>query len=706
MQLPRGYQPLPAWLTSPFLIQDYKSTGICQPLSSLNPQQKLAVETIDRPLLVLAGAGSGKTRVITEKIIYLIEHGLAAKHIAALTFTNKAAREMKDRIRKRINGQSVRGLRISTFHTLGLDIIRRERQALGFRDGVAIFDDHDRTTMLRELVNHASDRFDPDNIDVYGRQISTWKSLFVDPKIALQQAEDSLNQEVALLYDDYNRQLRAYNAVDFDDLIMIPVTLFRDHPERLDYWQNRIRYLLVDEYQDTNVTQYQLVKLLAGSLGKLTVVGDDDQSIYAWRGAEPENMLRLREDYPRLKIIKLEQNYRSTQRILKAANQLIKNNHHVFEKRLWSDHAPGAMLRVLDHQDEIAEAQQIAAEIIHHRVRHKTNHHDYAILYRSNHQSRLFERVLRENNIPYYLSGSASFFAYAEVKDVLAYCRLLVNQDDDCAFLRVINTPPREIGQKTLLALGSYAQSRQISLFSACFEMGLTQHLPDQAIKRLSRFCEWIVDVADRAERGDTFAVIDAMLDTIKYVEWLKDHAKSVKAGERKEKNVFELINWLKRIADKDDQEKPLKDIIADIMLIDILERQNEDEVIDRVSLMTLHAAKGLEFPHVYLVGMEENILPHKNSLEQETLEEERRLAYVGITRAQKTFTFSYCRQRQRYGEGVDCEPSRFLSELPADDLEWRARQPVDEEQVKERGKATLAELKGLLRTDKETVRE
>ncbi|MEE9412016.1 MAG: UvrD-helicase domain-containing protein, partial [Methylococcales bacterium] len=514
---------------------------------SLNPQQKLAIETTDRPLLVLAGAGSGKTRVITEKIVSLIENGLAANHIAALTFTNKAAREMKERVKKRLNGQPARGLRISTFHTLGLDIVRRERNVLGFREGVAIFDDHDRTTMLRELINHATDRFDPDSIDIYGRQISQWKNLFIDPKTALQQADDTITHQMALLYNEYNQQLRAYNAVDFDDLIMIPVTLFRDNPDRLEFWQNRIRYLLVDEYQDTNITQYQLVKLLAGPLARLTVVGDDDQSIYAWRGAEPENMLRLTEDFPRLQVIKLEQNYRSTQRILKAANHLIKNNHHVFEKRLWSDHAPGAMLRVLDQKDEVSETQQIAAEIIHHRLRNNSDYHDYAILYRSNHQSRLFERVLRENNIPYYLSGSASFFAYAEVKDVLAYLRLLVNQDDDCAFLRVINTPPREIGQKTLLALGNYAQSRNISLFSACFEMGLTQYLPARAVSSLTRFCEWIVDIADRAERGDTFGVIDSMLDTIKYIEWLKDNAKSDKAGERKEKNVFELIQWLKR---------------------------------------------------------------------------------------------------------------------------------------------------------------
>ena len=666
-------------------------------MPDLNPQQQQAVETIDRPLLVLAGAGSGKTRVITEKIVYLIQQGLAPNRIAAVTFTNKAAREMQERVKKSLKGKPARGLRISTFHTLGLNMIRRERDYLGFREGVSIFDDHDRTTVIKELVNHAKDRYDPDSIDLYRQQISQWKNVFREPSAALKQAEDSIEHQIALLYREYNQQLRAYNAVDFDDLIMMPVLLFRDHPQRLEYWQNRIQYLLVDEYQDTNITQYQLVKLLAGPQGRLTVVGDDDQSIYAWRGAEPENMLRLTEDFPRLSIIKLEQNYRSTQRILKAANHLIKHNHHVFEKRLWSEHATGAMLRVIDQDDESAETQQIASEIIHHRLRNNNRYHDYAILYRSNHQSRLFERAMREHNIPYYLSGNTSFFAYAEVKDVLAYLRLLVNHDDDCAFLRVINTPPREIGQKTLLALGNYARQRKTSLFSACFEMGLTQHLPDRALTNLTRFCEWIVDVADRANRGDTFAVIEDMLDTIKYLEWLKDNANSEKSAERKEKNVFELINWLKRIADKAEQEKPLKDIIADIMLVDILERQNDDEILDRVSLMTLHAAKGLEFPHVYLVGMEEELLPHKNSLEQDTLEEERRLAYVGITRARQTLTFSYCKQRQRYGETIDCEPSRFLSELPEDDLEWRAKAPVDPTQAKERGKASLAGLKQLL---------
>ncbi len=666
-------------------------------MPDLNPQQQRAIEILDRPLLVLAGAGSGKTRVITEKIVRLIKTGMDANKIAAVTFTNKAAREMKERVKKSLKGQPARGLRISTFHTLGLDIIRRERELLGLRDGLTIFDDHDRTTILKELINYSQDSFDPESLDQYRHQISQWKNLFIEPNAAIKLAEDAITLQIAQLYADYNMQLRAYNAVDFDDLIMIPVILFRDNPERLEHWQNRIHYLLVDEYQDTNITQYQLVKLLAGPQGRLTVVGDDDQSIYAWRGAQPENMLRLTEDFPRLQVIKLEQNYRSSQRILKAANHLIKNNHHVFEKRLWSDHAPGAMLRVLDQKDEIAEAQQIASEIIHHRVRNKTDYHDYAILYRSNHQSRLFERVLRENNIPYYLSGSASFFAYAEVKDVLAYLRLLVNQDDDCAFLRIINTPPREIGKQTLLNLGSYAQSRNISLFSACFELGLSQQLPARAVNSLTRFCEWIVDIADRAERGDTFAVIDSMLDTIKYVEWLKDNANSEKSGERKEKNVFELILWLKRIADKEEWEKPLKEIIADIMLIDILERQSEDEIIDRVSLMTLHAAKGLEFPHVFMVGMEEELLPHKNSLEQDTLEEERRLAYVGITRAQKTLTFSYCKQRQRYGDMIDCESSRFLSELPEEDIQWRARQPSDEIHTKEQGTASLAGLKSLL---------
>ena len=478
---------------------------------------------------------------------------------------------------------------------------------------------------------------------------------------------------------------------------MLPVLLFQQHPVILEKWQNKTRYILVDEYQDTNSTQYELIKLLAGKLGRITIVGDDDQSIYSWRGAQPENLVALQKDFTRLKVIKLEQNYRSSGRILKSANQLIANNPHVFDKKLWSKLSFGDPIRVLSQQNELEEAIQIVSEIIHHKFKTGGQYQDYAILYRSNHQSRVFEKALRENNIPYFISGSTSFFSYSEVKDILAYLRLFINNDDDAAFLRIINTPRREIGPTTLEKLATYANQRQISLFSACFEMGLSQHLKERPIRRLTTFCEWVVDTGDRMERGDTFGVINEFIETIDYKTWLQDNSKNEQSAERKIKNVYDLISWLEKIAGGDeDGEKSISETIAKIMLLDILDRNQDEETGENVSLMTLHAAKGLEFPHVFLIGFEEDIIPHKNSVEDEAIEEERRLAYVGITRAQKTLTLSYCSHRSRYGEIISCEPSRFLSELPEEDLEW-ANVPQEPEVQKERGKAHLAQLKDML---------
>ncbi|MGJ0489868.1 DNA helicase Rep [Methylobacter sp.] len=666
-------------------------------MAKLNPQQQAAVKAIDHPLLVLAGAGSGKTRVITEKIAYLItQGGIPARNIAAVTFTNKAAREMKSRVSKLLDDKQLRGLRVSTFHSLGLDILRSEHKTLGYKAGLTLFDEQDKLTLLRNLISHDSKNCDIDNVDRYAWQIGQWKNAFVTPELAVS-AATAEQYPAAVLYNDYIRSLKAYNAVDFDDLILLPVLLFQDQPAVLEKWQNKIRYLLVDEYQDTNITQYQLVKLIAGNLGRFTVVGDDDQSIYAWRGAQPENLAQLQKDYARLKVIKLEQNYRSTGRILKVANHLIANNPHAFEKKLWSELGYGDPLRVLSHRDELIEAQQIVSEIIHHKFKTGSSYQDYAILYRGNHQSRLFERSLRENNIPYFISGSTSFFAYSEIKDVLSYLRLFVNQDDDAAFLRIINTPRRELGPTTLEKLGAYANERHISLFAASTELGLTQKLPEKAVQRLAKFRDWVIDTADRIERGDTFAVIEAMLDQIGYEQWLRENSKTPAAAERKMKNVYELIDWLKRIADKDASEKSLSETVAKIMLLDIMERNQEEEASDQVSLMTLHAAKGLEFPHVFLIGMEENLLPHQNSIETDNIEEERRLAYVGITRAQRTCTFSYCTHRKRYGEIAECEPSRFLNELPPDDLEWTNKKQLTPEVIKERGKASLAHLKTML---------
>ncbi|MFI3219415.1 MAG: DNA helicase Rep [Methylococcales bacterium] len=662
-------------------------------MTQLNPQQQTAVKAIDHPLLVLAGAGSGKTRVITEKIAYLVKQGLPARHIAAVTFTNKAAREMQSRVFKLLRPEQSRGLRVSTFHSLGLDILRAEHKSLGYKTGITLFDEQDKHALLKNIISHSLNTYDTDLIDQYAGQIGQWKNAFVTPE----QAAQTASANIAVLYADYNRCLKSYNAVDFDDLILLPVLLFQQHHEVLTKWQNKIRYLLVDEYQDTNISQYQLIKLLAGNTGRFTVVGDDDQSIYAWRGAHPENLSQLQKDYPRLQVIKLEQNYRSAGRILKVANQLIANNPHAFEKRLWSELGYGDPLRVLSHKNDVIEAQQVVSEIIHHKFKHGGKYSDYAILYRGNHQSRLFETCLRENNVPYFISGSTSFFAYAEVKDVLSYLRLLVNPQDDAAYLRVINTPRREIGHTTLEKLGAYANERHISLFAASSELGLAQHLPDKARHRLENFQQWLLKTAQRVENGDTFAVVEQVIQEIGYEQHLKEDSKSKETADRRLRNVNDLVAWLKRIAEKDSSEKSLSEVVSKIMLMDILERNEEEETHDQVSLMTLHAAKGLEFPHVFLIGVEENILPHQNSIETDNIEEERRLAYVGITRAQRSCTFSYCTHRKRYGEISECEPSRFLNELPEEDLEWLNKKQLSPDVVKERGLANLANLKTML---------
>ncbi len=670
-------------------------------MPKLNFEQNTAVKTIDCPLLVLAGAGSGKTRVITEKIAYLVKQGLSARHIAALTFTNKAAREMKERVGKLLDDKQLRGLRVSTFHSLGLDILRKEHKTLQYKAGISLFDEQDKITLLKNLITHSSANYDIDLVELYSGQIGQWKNAFITPEQAISHAtlEDI---EAASLYVDYTRSLKAYNAVDFDDLILLPVLLFQEHQDILEKWQNKIRYLLVDEYQDTNITQYQLVKLLVGKLGKLTVVGDDDQSIYAWRGAQPENLAQLQKDYPRLKVIKLEQNYRSYGRILKVANQLISNNPHTFEKRLWSDRGFGEPLRVLTHKNDLEEAKQIVSEIVHHKFKTGADYGDYAILYRGNHQSRLFERSLREFDVPYFINGNTSFFAYAEIKDMLSYLKLFVNQDDDAAFLRIVNTPRREIGPTTLEKLGAYANERHISLFSACSEMGLKQRLSEQAIARLQKFCHWTQKIAEKMQTGDTFTVMDTFIQQINYYQWLQENSPTQQAAERKIKNIVELVEWLQRIAKSNDesegeQEKSLDEVVAKIQLMDILDRNQDEQADNQVSLMTLHSAKGLEFPHVFLIGVEENILPHQNSIEMDNIEEERRLAYVGITRAQYTCTLSYCTHRKRYGEVIESEPSRFLAELPEEDLEWPSKQPIDKVEQKARGKANLAHLKSML---------
>ncbi|MBQ0808050.1 MAG: DNA helicase Rep [Porticoccus sp.] len=678
-------------------------------MKNLNPQQKAAVKYIDGPLLVLAGAGSGKTSVITQKIAYLItECGISARHIAAVTFTNKAAREMKARSGKLISGREASGLTVSTFHNLGLTIIRRESKLLGFKRGFSIFDADDAKNLLKELMLRDSD-LDAEHLDLAQNQISRWKNNLLSPSQALSQAENGGEQAIAMVYERYSQALRAYNAVDFDDLILIPACLFRDNPEVLDKWQNRIRYLLVDEYQDTNHAQYQLVKYLVGTRRALTVVGDDDQSIYAWRGARPENLAQLDEDFPGLNVIKLEQNYRSTGHILKAANQLIDNNPHVFSKSLWCDMGPGDPLRLIRTANEEVETERVVNEILDMRLRKSCHFRDFAVLYRSNHQAKLLEMKLQTQGVPYHLSGGTSFYARTEIKDIMAYLRLVVNSDDDNAFLRIINTPRRQIGTSTLEKLGHYANERHIAMMDAIDEIGLQSQIPAQNFERLQRFKLWLQNVERNCINGNAVEAIREMVSDIDYEGWLHQNASSGAVAEKRMGNVNFLLDQIKKLLEKDDMavageddsngeqnESQMADAIAKLILRDLLDRQEEESADDKVQLMTLHAAKGLEFPHVFLMGVEEGILPHRNSIDEGNIEEERRLAYVGITRARQSLTITMASKRKQFGEIHNTTPSRVLDELPQDDLEREGFGDSSPEVAKEKGQQSLDALKGL----------
>lgn len=667
----------------------------------LNPRQDEAVKYVSGPCLVLAGAGSGKTRVITNKIAYLVQQcDYKARNIAAVTFTNKAAREMKARVAQTLGKAESKGLLVSTFHTLGLNIIRREYKFLGLKAGFSLFDDQDQLALLKELTEKQLEG-DKDLLRQLLSTISNWKNDMLTPEQAKGFAQGEQQQTFAYCFDLYQKQMKAYNALDFDDLILMPVLLLQNNAEVRQRWQNRIRYLLVDEYQDTNTSQYELVKLLVGERGRLTVVGDDDQSIYSWRGAKPQNLVLLGQDYPNLKLIKLEQNYRSTSRILRAANILIANNPHVYEKTLFSEIPEGEKLKVLLAKNEDHEAERVTGELIAHKFLNRTEYRDYAILYRGNHQSRLIEKSLLQNRVPYKLSGGTSFFARAEIKDIMAYLKVLVNPDDDNAFLRIVNTPKREIGPVTLEKLGSYANLRGKSLFSASFELGLEHHLSGRGLDNLRQFTQWLVAISDQAERGNTVEAVRSLVRDIHYEDWLYETSSSPKAAEMRMKNVSDLYSWI--VADLegdnyDQQEKSLKEVVQRLTLRDMMERSEEEDESDAVQLMTLHASKGLEFPYVYLIGTEEGILPHQTSIDEDNVEEERRLMYVGITRAQRELTFTMCKERRQYGELLKPTQSRFLDELPFDDVEWeQSKKPVSQEERMAKGQSHIANLRAAM---------
>ena len=665
-------------------------------LQDLNQPQQQAVKCIDRPCLVLAGAGSGKTGVITRKIAWLLRQGYAAQHICAVTFTNKAAREMRQRVTRLIDSKTTKGLRISTFHSLGQRILIHESHRLGYRRGFSIMDSRDVETCLGELAHRLEQ--DSDYIRQTMYQISRWKNDFVAPAAAAATTDTPLLQAQARLYEEYQQHLQTCNSMDFDDLIMLPVQLFRDHAEVLNNWQDRIRYLLIDEYQDTNTSQYELVKALCGIRQKLTVVGDDDQSIYAWRGARPENLQRLQQDFAALEVIKLEQNYRSSSRILGAANQLIANNRHLYEKKLWSASAAGELIRVFPCKNADDEANRVVVDILSKRFQENTPCSQFAILYRSNFQSRNYEKALRDHSIPYQVAGGNAFFERREIKDILAYLRLLSNPDDDQALLRIINVPRREIGATSIKALATYAGSRKRSLDVAMRELGLLESINNRARIRIQGFIELIAELRQQALQDDAMDLCRALVSRIDYSDWLRETCTSVKQAEAAMENVMELISWIGNLQ-KERDDKSLDAVVAHLSLMSILENGEDQKPQDAVQLMTIHAAKGLEFEHIYLVGFEEDSLPHHQSQDDDGIEEERRLAYVGITRAASNLTLSYAKTRQKFGDMLQCEVSRFMYELPEADLEGAEHtlSKLSDSEKHQRGLDTFADLKALL---------
>ncbi len=655
---------------------------------------------IDKPCLVLAGAGSGKTRVITRKIAWLIEQGYSPAQVHALTFTNKAAREMQRRVKSLLRKTGARGPEISTFHTLGLKILQREASLLGYRRGFSIMDARDVEACLGELgLRDVADR---DTTRAAMFHISRWKNDFIDPQSAQRDAADDSERALARLYQDYQKHLLACNAVDFDDLIMLPVQLFRGHAEVLHRWQNRIRYLLVDEYQDTNTSQYELIRLLCRLQQNLTVVGDDDQSIYAWRGARPENIRLLQRDFESLEVIKLEQNYRSSGRILHAANCLIANNSHLFEKKLWSASGSGDYIRVLPCKTAEEEADRIVIDIQSRRFQEHTPYLDFAILYRSNYQSRNYEKALREQGVPYQVNGGSAFFERREIKDLMAFLRLVVNPDDDQALLRIINVPRREIGTSTIQQLSAYARERHCSLGAAMQQLGLRERLGRRGWARLQNFADLVNELAQDADRHDAMSFCRNLASRLDYRDWLEQTSASPKQADSAIENVEELISWIGNLqANRED--RSLQAMVSLLSLMTILENNEEKQERDAVQLMTLHAAKGLEFPRVYLTNFEEDSLPHHQARDAEGVEEERRLAYVGITRAETSLTLSYARTRQRFGEMQHCEPSRFLYELPEDDLDGaeHVESRLSDGEKHQQGLDVLANLQAMLGSEK-----
>jgi ATP-dependent DNA helicase Rep len=661
----------------------------------LNPAQAAAVRRTDVPMLVLAGAGSGKTRVIAAKVAHLCAHGTDPSKIVAVTFTNKAAREMRSRVNALLaaNGRKddAAAVRIATFHALGLAIVRAESKSLGLKPGFSVLDPQDLESIVGELIASA----DRSRTRKAQWAISRWKNALASPAQALREAKDEHEAVAAKAYVHYADALAAYQAVDFDDLIRLPVELLERDAAVLARWQAKCDHVLVDEVQDTNPAQYRLFRALVGTRARFTAVGDDDQAIYGWRGATVENLAELERDYPGLVVVKLEQNYRSTTRILRSANALIGHNTKLHEKRLWSDKGHGDAIRVVAAHDEETEAEIVASAISAHRFEHRGRWSDYAVLYRGNHQSRPFEAAMRAQAIPYEVSGGQSWFERAEIKDLVAYLRLIANEADDPAFLRAVAVPKRGVGQTTLAKLADVAAARSTSLAAAVRASAFASSAHARAAATLTEFTGMLDGLRRRATREPAGRLIDELLRAIGYEDHLVATFDKREAA-AKVASVREFTGWLARKGDTD--RKTLLELTQMIALITMLEGR-DGEGADAVRLSTLHAAKGLEFPHVFLVGLEEGILPHRESIDAGTIDEERRLMYVGVTRAERSLSLSFCRTRKRAGDRVDAAPSRFLKELAQEDLRWAGTPLPADEAAREKaaGAERLKALKALV---------
>jgi ATP-dependent DNA helicase Rep len=654
----------------------------------LNPPQRAAVLHTDGPLLVLAGAGSGKTRVIVEKIAHLIASGrMPARRIAAITFTNKSAKEMKERVAKRIKGDAAEGLTVCTFHALGLRMLQIDHVKAGLRRGFSVFDSDDTAAQLKDLLPAGSK---PDVLDNARNLISRAKNAGLSPEQAIAAARGPRDAEAAALYARYQARLTTFNAVDFDDLIRLPVQLLEGDEDMRLGWRERIGYLLVDECQDTNDAQYRLLKAIAGPRGLFTCVGDDDQSIYAWRGANPDNLLTLGQDYPDLKVVKLEQNYRCSNRVLRAANALIAHNPHEHLKTLWSDNADGERIRVWECKDGPHEAEKVAGEIHFVATARQAPWSDFCILFRSNHQSRALEKALQLLRVPYHLTGGTAFLERGEVKDALSWLRLIANPDDDAAFLRAVQAPRREVGATTLAKLAELAQHAHMPMSRAAESVGVLKQLAPRAGNALDGFISIVRSLRADARRLSPAELVRVLAERSGLLASIRAQCKDEAGFQRRKANLEELADWF----DGGKGAGP-GELAAQLAL---LSHADKGDAGNQVRLMSLHAAKGLEFRYVFIVGVNDGTLPHEAAMEEGSLDEERRLLYVGITRAKEQLWLSHCREAQRWGDRLRLQPSRFFDELPAAEIQRDGADPVaDAARRQERAVAGLAAIKALL---------